>query len=180
MIPAAVIVILNGAIVASAPPAQLLFGHVMAPLAPVVTRFTQRAALDGDTITLARNGRTCILRIGANTMLCDGVTSTLPVVPFGRDGEAFVPLADVARAFGGTLTYDTRTRIAALGVRPETALKSPPPFDSSAPQAVPTTVFTPSPPPATPRPVDTGSPQPRRTAIPVDPSRDAETTNPHP
>ena len=40
MIPGAVVVILNGAIVASAPPAQLLFGHVMAPLAPVVTRFT--------------------------------------------------------------------------------------------------------------------------------------------
>ena len=52
MIPAAVVVILNGAIVASAPPAQLLFGHVMAPLAPVITQFTERAVLDGDTITL--------------------------------------------------------------------------------------------------------------------------------
>jgi hypothetical protein len=180
MIPGAVIVILNGAIVASAPPAQLLFGHVMAPLAPIVTRFTERAVLDGDTITLARNGRTCVLRIGSDAMLCDGVTIALPVRPFGRDGTAFVPLAEVARAFDGVTEFDPHTRIAALDVHGTTTLRTPEPFDPNAPQAAPTTIFTPTPPPATPRPVDSGSPQPRRTAIPVDPSRGAETTDPRP
>jgi hypothetical protein len=180
MMPGAVIVILNGAIVASAPPAQLLFGHVMAPLAPIVTRFTDRAVLDGDTITLARGDRTCILHIGSNAIVCDGVSQTLPVRPFGRDGIAFVPLAEVARAFDGAAEYDAHTHIAALDVRGPTVLKTPAPFDPSAPQAVPTTIFTPSPPPATPRPVDSGSPLPRRTAIPVDPSRSAETTDPRP
>jgi hypothetical protein len=173
MSPAPLIVILNGAIVASALPAQLLFGHVMAPLAPVITRFTERAAVDGNTITLVRGGRSCVFRIGSDAYACDGVAGSLPVAPFGRDGVAYVPLAEVARAFGGAAEYDSRTRIVALDVPPETALKTPAPFDPNAPQATPTVIFTPSPPPAvaTPQPTDTGSPQPRRTAIPVIPSR---------
>jgi hypothetical protein len=173
MSPAAVIVILNGAIVASAPPAQLLFGHVMAPLAPVITRITKRVVLDGDTITIVRNERTCILHVGSDAITCDGVTRTLPVAPFGRDGVAFVPLAEVARALGCGAGYDPHTRSVALDVPPETALKTPAPFDPNAPEAPPTVIFTPSPAPvpATPRPVDSGSPQPRRTAIPWIPSR---------
>lgn len=172
--PVAVIVILNGAIVGSAPPAQLLFGHVMAPLAPVITRFTARAALDGDTITVARDGRTCVFRIGSEAYNCDGVGGTLPVVPFARDGIAYLPLAEVVHAFGGALTYDPRSGIVALDMPPDTELRTPAPFDPSAPSATPTTVFTPSPtpaPPATPRPLDAGTPVPRRTAIPVIPSR---------
>jgi len=176
MIPvAAVVVILNGSIVASAPPAQLLFGHVMAPLAPVITRFTQRAALNGDTITLVRGDRTCVLRVGSDSMTCDGFVRTLPVAPFGRGGVAFVPLAEVARALGGAAAFDPHSRIVALDVPPQTAVKSPPPFDPNAPQASPTVIFTPSPSPApatpSPRATDTGSPQPRRTAIPAIPSR---------
>jgi hypothetical protein len=171
--PAIVIVILNGAIVASAPPAQLLFGHVMAPLAPIVTHFTARAALDGDTITLVRGGRTCVLRVGSDAFACDGVPGTLPVAPFGRDGAAFVPLAEIARAFGGTATFDARRRIVSINVPPPTNLNTPAPFDPGAPSATPTTVFTPSPAPAPPtaRPTGAGSPLPRRTAIPAIPSR---------
>ena len=167
------IVILNGAIVASAPPAQLLFGHVMAPLAPVVTRFTERAVLDGDTITLVRGGRTCVFRVGSEAFACDGVAGTLPVAPFGRDGVAYVPLAEVARAFGGVAEYDAHSRIVALDVPLATGLKTPAPFDPNAPSTAPTTVFTPSPAPAPPtvRPSDPASPLPRRTAIPAIPSR---------
>jgi hypothetical protein len=175
MIPAAVVVILNGAILASAPPPQLLFGHVMAPLAPVITHFTERAVLDGDTITLTRGDHTCVLHIGSDAISCDGITRSLPVAPFGRDGVAYVPLAEVTRALGGAAAFDTHTRIVALDVPPETSLKSPAPFDPNSPQAPPTTVFTPSPSPApstaTPHALDTGSPQPRRTAIPAIPSR---------
>ena len=171
---AAVIVILNGAIVASVPPAQLLFGHVMAPLAPVITRFTARVALDGDTITLARGSRTCVFRIGSDAYACDGVAGTLPVAPFGRDGTAFVPLAEVVRAFGGALEYDPHSGIVALDVPPETDLKTPAPFDPAAPSATPTTVFTPSPTPAPPAATalpGAATPLPRRTAIPAIPSR---------
>ncbi|MGA2395369.1 MAG: stalk domain-containing protein [Candidatus Lustribacter sp.] len=174
MSPAVVIVILNGAIVASVPPAQLLFGHVMAPLAPVITHFTARAVLDGDTITLVRGSRTCVFRIGSEAYNCDGVGGTLPVAPFGRDGTAYVPLAEVVRAFGGALEYDPHSSIVALDVPAETDLKTPAPFDPDAPSASPTTVFTPSPtpaPPATPAAPGAATPLPRRTAIPAIPSR---------
>lgn len=173
MNPAAVIVILNGSVVASAPPAQLLFGHVMAPLAPVITRFTERAAVDGDTITLVRDGRTCVFRIGSDAFTCDGVISVSPVAPFGRGGVAYVPLAEVVHAFGGAIAYDPRARAVALEVVSAAPLKTPAPFDPSAPSVTPTTVFTPSPAPATPtpRPLESGSPMPRRTAIPAIPSR---------
>jgi len=156
MSPVAVIVILNGAIVASAPPAELLFGHVVAPLVPVVTSFTERATLEGDTITLVRGGRTCVVR-----------------AVFGRDGVAYVPLAEVARAFGGAAQYDPHTRTVVLDVPGETELKTPAPFDPNAPSATPTEIFTPSPAPVPPaaRPLDAGSPMPRRTAIPAIPSR---------
>jgi hypothetical protein len=173
MSPAAVIVILNGAVVASAPPAQLLFGHVMAPLAPVITRFTDRAVIAGDTITLVRGGRTCVFHIGSDAYSCDGVGAMSPVAPFGRAGVAYVPLAEVVHAFGGAVEYDPRTHIAALDVVRDATLKTPAPFDPSAPSATPTAVFTPSPAPATPTPraLETGSPLPRRTAIPAIPSR---------
>jgi hypothetical protein len=171
--PVLVVVLFNGAIVASAPPAQLLFGHVMAPLAPVVTRFTERAALEGDRVTLVRGDRTCVFRIGSEAYVCDGITGTLPVAPFGREGIAYVPLAEVARAFGGDARYDARSRIVSVDVPPQTELKTPAPFDPSAPSATPTVVFTPSPAPATPAPraTATGSPLPRRTAVPAIPSR---------
>ena len=175
MSPAVVIVILNGAIVASAPPAQLLFGHVMAPLAPVITRFTERAVVDGNTITLVRSGRTCVFRVGSDSFACDGIDGNLPVAPFGHDGVAYVPLADVARAFGGAAEYDPHSHIMAIDVPPQTAVKSPAPFDPNAPSASPTVIFTPSPSPApaspTPQATSAGSPLPRRTAIPAIPSR---------
>jgi hypothetical protein len=174
MSPAAVIVILNGAIVASVPPPQLLFGHVMAPLAPVITRFTARAVLAGDTITLTRGARTCVFRIGSEAYSCDGVAAALPVAPFGRNGTAYVPLAEVVRAFGGAMEYDPHSAVAALDMPPDTELKTPAPFDPAAPSATPTTVFTPSPapaPPATAVPAGAATPLPRRTAIPAIPSR---------
>ncbi len=173
MNPAAVIVILNGAILASAPPAQILFGHVMAPVAPVVTRFTERAVVDGDTITLVRQGRTCTFRIGSDAFDCDGVSGTLPVAPFGRGGVAYLPLADVARAFGGAVEYDPHTRIVALDVPPVVNLKTPAPFDPNAPSVTPTVIFAFAA-AGDATAVDSGNPVPRRTAIPVVPSRGPE------
>ncbi len=171
MNPAAVIIVLNGSVVPSVPPPRLLFGHVMAPLAPVVTRFTERAEIDGDRIALVRGGHRCVLHVGSDAMVCDGVTSVLPVAPFGREGVVFVPLAETVEAFGGAAAYDAPGHVLALELPAETTLTTPAPFDPTAPQASPTAVFTPSPPPATPGPVDTSSPQPRRTAIPAIPSR---------
>lgn len=171
MNPLAVIVLVNGTLVPSAPPARLLFGHVMVPLVPIVTRFTQRASMAGDTIVLARGERTCTLRIGSAAMTCGGVTHVAGVVPFAAGGVAFVPLADVARAFGGAVAFDAATGTATVDFGPPAELTTPAPFDPNAPQVAPTNIFTPMPPPATPQPLETGIPHPRRTAIPATPSR---------
>jgi hypothetical protein len=104
-------------------------------------------------------------------MDCDGVADPLPVAPFGRDDAAFVPLAEIARAFGGVAAYDPQSRVFSIELPPVTALATPAPYDPAAPQASPTMVFTPSPRPAAPQPAATGSPRPRRTAIPAIPSR---------
>ena len=114
----------------------------MAPLAPVITRFTERAVISGDTITLERNGRRCVFRIGSDTFMCDGVTGVSPVAPFGRGGVAYVPLAEVVHAFGGAVEYDARTHIVALAVVQDATLRTPAPFNPSAPSVTPTTVFT--------------------------------------
>jgi hypothetical protein len=168
---AALLVLINGAIVAGAPPPRLLFGHVVAPLVPILTRVADRVRLDGDAITVVRGDTTCELRIGSHAMACNGAPHALPVAPFARADVVFVPLADVATAFGGSIAFDARRRIVAIEMPARTALQTPQPFDPNAPQVAPTEVFTPAPPPATRPPLESASPQPRRTAIPAIPSR---------
>ncbi len=167
----AIVVVINGAFVPSSPPARRLFGHIMAPLDPVVARIADRVTLTGDTITLVRGTRTCAFRIGSPAFQCGGRTGDAGVAAFARDGIVFVPLAAVARSFGANVAFDARGGIVSVVLPPSTAVKTPAPFDALAPQAVPTQVFTPqpSPPPrSTPQPLEF-DPRPRRTAIPVNP-----------
>jgi hypothetical protein len=169
--PLAVALVVNGALVGGAPPARLVLGHVMVPLAPVVARLADRAVVAGDAIAIVRGESGCRFRIGGTQAVCNGRAAPVSVLPFTADGTVFVALADLARAWDATVTYDARTRTAAVVLAPATALRTPQPFDPLAPQAPPTQVFTPSPPPASPRPFETGIPHPRRTAIPEVPSR---------
>jgi hypothetical protein len=75
-----------------------------------------------------------------------------------------VPLEPLVRCLGGSSVWDERGHA---------------PFDPSAPQVAPTTVFTPEPASPTPRAIASGSPRPRRTAIPVTPSWPVPSTVPH-
>jgi hypothetical protein len=163
---AAVLILLNGAVVASVPPARLLFGHVMAPLSAAVMRWSDRAALDGNTITIQRGARQCVLRVGVDAFVCDGTVRPLGVAPFGRAGVAFVPLADVARALGGSVAYDARTRTLDIAFPPASEVETPAPFDPFAPQVTPAPTPPPAATPVPPGPAIIGSPLPRRTAIP--------------
>lgn len=172
MIAAAVLILLNGTVVASVPPARLVFGHVVAPLAPALTRWSDRVRVDGNTIAIERAGRTCVLHAGVDTMACGDAVLPLAVAPFGRAGVAFVPLADVARALGGTATYDARTRTLSIAFAALASLATPAPFDPAAPQVTPSARPAAVPAPTPARPVIPGSPLPRRTAIPAVPSRD--------
>jgi hypothetical protein len=168
--PLGIALVIDGSFAPSAPPARLVLGRVMVPLPAIVAR-VDRAAVRGDAIVLVRGSRACTLRIGGATFVCSGMTRDVTAVPFAAGGTAFVALSDIARAFGGTATYDAQTRTASLTLPPDPTLNTPAPFDPLAPQATPTEVFTPMPPPATPRPLETGIARPRRTAIPVIPSR---------
>jgi hypothetical protein len=167
----ALIVVVNGAFASGTPPARLLFGHVVVPLAPSAARIADRIAIDGDRLTLARGAHVCTFRIGSAAYDCDGVRAGAAVVPFARDGIPYVPLAPLARAFGGSVRFDATHRVVAVTLPPATVVATPAPFDPSAPQVAPAAVFTPQPPPATPRAMESGDPRPRRTAIPATPSR---------
>ncbi len=168
---AALVVVLNGAFVPSSPPVRRLFGHVMAPLAPVVTRIADVVTLAGDDVTLVRGARTCVFRVGSPTYRCAGIVARAGVTPFARDGIVFLPLATVARAFGGNVAYDRRTDTLSIAFAPRSVVITPAPFEPSAPQVAPTQVFTPQPGPPTPQVMVSGDPRPRRTAIPATPSR---------
>jgi hypothetical protein len=173
MTAAAVLILLNGAVVGSVPPARLLFGHVMAPLTAAVTRWTDRTAIEGNTMTIERGGRRCILHVGVDALACDGTVVPLGVAPFGRAGIAFVPLGEVARALGGDVSYDARSRSLSIAFPPASALETPAPFDPAAVQVTSAPLAAPAAVPLPPRPVVIGSPLPRRTAIPDVPSRGA-------
>ena len=153
MIGLAVIVILNGSIVASAPPARLIAGHVMAPVR-VLASFAERSTIGADGNVVAGSG-----------------TRTIAVpISYDDAGDAYVPLAEIARALGGSVAYDGRSHSIALRFAPRSNVRTPEPYDPAAPRVAPTTLFTPEPRPATPRPLESGVPRPRRTAIPETPS----------
>jgi len=147
---AAVIVVIDGAFVPTAPPAILHDGRVAAPV-DLIARIADRIEVNADgTLSATRGERACVARALPDT------------------DPQLVDVAPLARCLGAThVGFDRRTKTLALTFAPSRAVRRPAPFDASAPQAPPTTIFTPEPAPPTPRAIDTGSPRPRRTAIPV-------------
>ena len=153
MLAAVVTVVVNGAFVPSAPAASLRDARVVGPLT-LVARFADRidGAPDG-TVVARRRERACVAR------------------PLAGSDPALVLIAPLARCLGAHVAWDGRGKSLLLAFDDGPVdVRTLPPFDPNAPQAVPTTVFTPEPAPPTPRVIATGSPRPRRTAIPVTPS----------
>jgi hypothetical protein len=148
---ALVAVVVDGTLVPSDPPATVRDGRVVAPL-DVVARFTERVDRDGGEVTARRGDRACVAAV---------VTGSDP---------ALVALAPLARCLGGRAGWDPRTRTLALHFGTPRTVSTMAPFDPSAPQASPTTVFTPQPAPPTPRAIATGRQMPRRTPVPAIPS----------
>jgi hypothetical protein len=154
-----VAVLVNGALVPSAPPATVVAGHVVGPAA-LVAQFVDRVDLRGETLAAQRAGRRCTARSVAH------------------GDVALVQLAPLARCLGARLSWDGRAKTLSIAFATAVTIRPLPPFDPSAPRVAPTAVFTPEPAPPTPRVIDTGPPHPRRTAIPVIPSWPLATTSP--
>ena len=167
----AMVVLLNGSFVPSSPPVRRLFGEVMAPLSPVITRIADRVTLRGDDVVLSRSAQTCTFRIGSPAFRCGDALAAAEVAPFARDGIVFLPLAAVVRAFGGDVTFDSARATVAITMPARSSVATPAPFDATLPQVAPTQVFTPQPAAPTPQATATGDPYPRRTALPAIPSR---------
>ena len=152
MLAALVTVVVNGSFVPSVPVASLRNAHVAGPL-ELVARFAERVDVAADGSVTARRGeRVCAAR------------------PLAGSDPALVAIAPLARCLGGHVAWDNGTKTLQLAFDGPIEVRTLPPYDPSAPRAVPTTVFTREPAPPTPRVIATGSPRPRRTAIPVTPS----------
>jgi hypothetical protein len=127
-----------------------MLGHVYAPVRPFTTAIADRIWLDGHRLFFQRGDRRVSVRLAGTAPTFD---------------DTVVALAPIARALGATVSYHSRNRRLDIELPPRQTVSTPTPFDTSAPQRPPTTVFTPQP-VATPRPIWTGSPLPRRTPLP--------------
>ena len=165
-------IILNGSAYISSASPLLDDGSVAVAVTPALTRIVQRISIDPQTqrIVFADSHHSAEMGLGTRSASIDGRSVQIRFAPFARKGEVYVPLADLVRAFGGTIEWHPRERAIVVTADAGTGIATMPPFDPSAPQVVPHTVFTPEP-VVTPRPVVSGSPHPRRTPIPVVPSR---------
>ncbi len=158
---AIVTVVLNGVTTPSAPPAQLVGGHVLAPPA-LIAKFADRVTTFPDGgLTATRGERAC---------------DAQPVM------QHMVALAPLARCLGAHVAWDPDGKTITLAFPSSIDVRTPAPYVPTAPQVAPTTIFTPEPPPPTPRAIETGVPHPRRTAIPETPSLPLESppTSPRP
>jgi hypothetical protein len=149
------VVIVDGALVPSIPPASVLMGRVVGP-PRLVAAFADQVVVGADGTVIARRG---------------ALTCTAPALTPGD--PPLVALAPLARCLGAAVSWDARAHTLALAFGPEAPLPTPtPPAVSPATPAAATPSSGPAtaPPTASPRPVLTGIPMPRRTAIPALPS----------
>jgi len=165
-------IILNGSTYISSVPPLLEDGSVAIAVTPAFTRIVQRITVDPDTgrIVFENAKHHAELQVGMRQATVDGRPITIAFAPFSRAGDLYVPFADVVRAFGGTIASEPRSKRIVVTTNEAAPLATMKPFDARAPQVTPRVIFTPER-KVSPRPEISGSPAPRRTPIPVVPSR---------
>lgn len=142
--------LLDGQPVRSYAPIYLVGGQVVGPIEPFVTRLARGITYDDGVAVVSGDGRTVRVRI-------------LWYQP-GSPAQAYVALGPLLRDLGASVRLDRRDALV-LVASPPVVLSTAEPFDPTAPQASPQTVFTPEP-VTTPRPTWMGTPRPRRTPTP--------------
>jgi hypothetical protein len=169
MIAAALVtVLIDGSPVEGSVAARLRSGVVVVPLEPYLSSIARRieTADNGLQILFERGSRSVAVSIGSRVARCGPAAESLPIAPYLRGEEAFIPLAAVARALGADVEFDGSSKTVHVSLEPEplatltpsgTWTPGPGPFETFAPPATPE-----------PAPRVTGIPKPRRTPIVID------------
>ena len=144
----------------------------MVPLRPYITRLAARISVDPQrgTITIGRGAREIVVQVGSLRAQGSDGAMQLRAAPFLADDAIYVPLAAIARALGGSVSYAPAWHAVLVGFSGAPPLATMTPFNVDEPQVAPTQIFT-AQPKRIARPVLSGTPRPRRTPIPVRPSR---------
>jgi len=169
MIAAAIVTILiDGAPVDGTVAARLRDGVVVAPLEPYLAAIAERIEPDqnGLRFLFERGRRSVTVSIGSQVARSGLAVESLPIAPYLRGGEAFIPLAAVARDLGANVDFDSATKTLHVSLSPE-PLATLSPAGPWTPGPGPFVTFAPQETPA-PAPVVTGIPRPRRTPIVID------------
>ncbi len=163
-----VTVLIDGAPVDGSVAARLRDGVVVAPLEPYVGAIAQRIEPDqtGLRFVFARGSRSVTISIGSIVARAGSGAESLPIAPYLRGGEAFIPLAAVARELGADVDYDGATKTLHVSLPPE-PLATLAPSGPWTPGPGPFQTFEPPQTPA-PQPQVTGIPKPRRTPIVIE------------
>jgi copper amine oxidase-like protein len=164
-------IVVDGTAIVASRPAALVAGSVIVPLDPYLRAVAQGITFDAATgfIVLTRGAAAVVVSVGVRSATLGSRSIALPIAPYLRDGEAFVPLAPLARALGAAVSFDGRTKTVTIALPAAPAVGSPAPFAAlpGAPPQVPPRHD----PTAAPTPAYTGIPVPRRTPIEAAPSR---------
>jgi len=165
---AIVTVLIDGAPVDGSVAARLRGGVVVAPLEPYVAAIAQRIEPDqnGLRFVFQRGSRSVTVSIGSQVARSGPAVESLPIAPYLRGGEAFIPLAAVARDLGAAVDFDAATKTLHVSLPPE-PLATLSPSGPWTPGPGPFVTFAPPQTPA-PAPLVTGIPRPRRTPIVID------------
>lgn len=170
-------VVVDGRVVSSIRQPMLVAGSVEAPLEDlrfIAQRVWYRA--DDRSITVQRADRQIVLFVGRVDAWINGRRGSVPIAPMRVGDTLYVPLAVCARALGGRVGYDARTRtVAVMLPAPAPVLWTPPPtpFFVPTPFPSPTSLTTPSAAPtasASAPSTPALPPQPRRTPLAARPS----------
>lgn len=147
----AVTVLLDGRPVLAYAPAIVIAGRTYAPLLPYATSVAQSISFEDNLLVLQRATRQVRIRMR-------------PVEPDAL-AFAYVPIARILRGLGATVSYDAREHTVDVHLPHAVVVRTPAPFNPSAAQVGPLTVFTP-PPMRQPMPPWHGPALPRRTPLP--------------
>jgi hypothetical protein len=165
---AALVLILNGTMVATASPPELVAGRAFVPYHAFVERIARSGTTDDAAGTIAITGAAhrIVLTIGSRIALVDDTPTTIAAAPFAGADDLYLPIAALAPVLDLRVRYDARTRELDIAARDTRELATPTPYALPAATVPPRRLFTPDPGPPTPRVQQREPPLSRRTPLP--------------